>query len=215
MLQRIQSFIKEKLETRPPLIGDELIDCHAAILVTDGFEESELFDPRSALASHGCKVSIISLMPGKIHAWTGKGWGKSINVDLTISEARGLIFDFLVIPGGIINADTLRGDREAVTFVRSFLSKNRPVAAICHGPQLLIETDLLEGRTLTSYPSIKTDLMNAGASWTNKEVVVDKKLITSRYPDDIPAFNREMIRVFLKNKFQETILNTESFIVIL
>jgi len=183
-----------------------------AILATDGFEQSELFKPKKALEEAGCGTFVVSLAPGRIRGWRQGRWGRSIGVDYLVTEALEMDFDFLLLPGGVINPDKLRNNEDAVIFVQSFVDANKPIAAICHGPQILIETTLLEGRTLTSFPSIKTDLINAGAQWVDEEVVVDDKLITSRNPDDIPSFNREMIILFNQIATNKAIPNTESFV---
>lgn len=164
-----------------------------AILATDGFEQSELFEPREALERAGAHVQIISLKRGSIRAWKDKDWGKKINVDLTLDEASADQFDALMIPGGVMNPDKLRCEVKAVEFVRDFAASGKPIAAICHAPALLIEADVVRGKKLTSWPSLKTDLINAGAYWFDEAVVVDKGLVTSRQPADIPAFNRKMI----------------------
>lgn len=164
-----------------------------AILATDGFEQSELFEPREALEKAGAHVQIVSLKRGSIRAWKDKDWGKKINVDLTLDEASAEQFDALMIPGGVMNPDKLRTEVSAVEFVRDFAASGKPIAAICHAPALLIEADVVRGKKITSWASLKTDLVNAGAYWFDEEVVVDKGLVTSRQPSDIPAFNRKMI----------------------
>lgn len=167
-----------------------------AILATNGFEQSELFAPLDALKETGAELTLISLEPGSIKGWKEKDWGESIKVDKVLEEASPDDYDCLLIPGGVMNPDTLRNDKQAVAFVRAFMEKEKPVAAICHGPQVLIETGLLGGRKMTSYSSIKTDLMNAGVDWVDEEVVNDQRLITSRSPDDLPAFIEKMIEEF-------------------
>ncbi len=174
-----------------------------AIVVTNGFEEEELTRPQKALEETGASTAIISPEAGKIKAWDHTDWGGEYEVNVTIGEADPKNYDALLLPGGVMNPDFLRKDEKVVAFVRSFFEAGKPVAAICHAPQLLTETSVLRGRTLTSYPSIKTDLINAGASWVDREVVVDKGLITSRKPDDIPAFNEQMINLFSKEGYQE------------
>lgn len=169
-----------------------------AILSTDGFEQAELFEPRKALIEAGAEVRIISLHPGEIKGWHEGNWGKSIKVDAVVSESDADQFDALVVPGGVINPDRLRIDENVIEFIEGFFHMGKPVAAICHGPQVLIETGLVAGKTLTSWRSIKTDLLNAGATWVDQEVVVDQGLITSRKPADIPAFNRNIIEEFAK-----------------
>ena len=167
-----------------------------AILATNGFEQSELFDPKKALEDAGADVKIISPKDGEIKAWKGKDWGQSIKVDLSLEDANPEDFSALVLPGGVMNPDTLRMNEKAVKFVKHFTESGKPIAAICHGPWTLIETGFVKGKKMTSYGSIKTDLKNAGANWVDEEVVVDNGLITSRKPDDLPAFNKKMIEEF-------------------
>jgi protease I len=164
-----------------------------AILATHGFEESELTSPKQALEEAGAQVDVISFEKGSIKAWKDKDWGQEVNVDKLLSEVSADDYDALMLPGGVMNPDKLRMKKEAVAFTAQFFEQGKPIAAICHGPQTLIETDMLKGREMTSYPSLKTDLENAGANWVDKEVVVDQGLVTSRTPDDLPAFNRKMI----------------------
>ena len=164
-----------------------------AILATDGFEQSELFEPRRALEEAGAEVSIVSLKSGEIKGWNEDDWGDTVKVDLTVSEANADDFDALQLPGGVMNPDKLRVDETAISFVKAFFDAGKPVAAICHAPWTLINAGVVEGREMTSYHTIRKDLENAGAKWTDKEVVVDNGLVTSRKPDDIPAFNRKMI----------------------
>jgi protease I len=164
-----------------------------AIVATNGFEQSELVEPRKALEAAGAQVDVVSLEAGTICGWKDGDWADEVEVDYAIERARPEDYDALVLPGGVLNPDKLRGDAKIVAFVRSFTAAGKPVAAICHGPSTLIETGALRGHMVTSYPSIKTDLINAGASWVDEEVVVDRGLITSRTPDDLPAFNRKLI----------------------
>lgn len=171
-----------------------------AILATDGFEESELFDPKKALDEAGAETSVVSLKKGEIKGWKHTDWGKGIKVDLSLDEADPEEFDALLVPGGVMNPDRLRGDPRAVAFAQSFVDDEKPIASICHGPQLLIETGVLSGRRVTSYPSVKTDIINAGGDWHDAEVMVDSGLVTSRKPDDIPAFNRKMIEEFAEGR---------------
>lgn len=213
MFEKVKSYLsKEKFQESHKRPLGVLSGCHAAILACDGFEESELFEPMKALEAEGCETHIVSLQKGRIKAWNGNNWGRTIPVDLTVAEADNMEFDFLVLPGGVMNPDKLREDTQAVSFVDSFMRQGKPIAAICHGVQTLIETEQLEGRVLTSYPSIATDLINAGVDWIDEEVVVDKNIVTSRKPADIPAFNREMIRNFNFRRAHEAIPNTESFV---
>jgi len=164
-----------------------------AILTEEGFEQVELTSPKHALEEAGATVHVISPKSGKIKAWDSTDWGIEIDVDRPLSEASPDDYDALVLPGGVLNPDKLRQNKDAVAFVSAFLDESKPVAAICHGPQILIETGMIGGRTLTSYPSLQTDLKNAGAHWVDQEVVVDNGLVTSRKPDDLEAFNRKAI----------------------
>lgn len=167
-----------------------------AILATEGFEQSELEQPRDALEEVGAETEVISPQEGQIRGWDEDDFGDSVEVDRTLAEANPNDYDGLLLPGGVMNPDKLRLELKAVEFVRAFFAAGKPVAAICHGPQLLIEADVVRGRKMTSYPSIKKDLMNAGANWVDQEVVVDNGLVTSRKPADIPAFNAKMIEEF-------------------
>lgn len=174
----------------------KLSNKHIAILSAEGFEEAELTKPKDALEKAGARVSIISLKPGEIQGMKHAEKGVKVKVDLTVSNANPADFDGLMLPGGLINPDTLRQDLKALSFVRAFFEAGKPVAAICHAPQILISADLLHGRTITSWPAIAQDVRNAGANWVDKEVNVDNGLVTSRKPDDIPAFNKKMIEEF-------------------
>ena len=169
-----------------------------AILATNGFEKSELFEPKKALEAAGAEVEVISLKSGKIKSWDKKDWGKSIEVDLTLKKADAADYDALVLPGGVMNPDMLRIDEDAIAFIKEFASANKPIAAICHGPWTLIEAGVVEGKKMTSWPSLQTDLRNAGAQWVDQEVVVDGNLVTSRKPDDIPAFNEKLIALIAR-----------------
>jgi protease I len=164
-----------------------------AILCTDGFEESELLQPRAALQEAGAETVLVSPQSTSVKSWTGEGFGQAIPVDLPLDSADAESFDALLLPGGVINPDRLRTEPAAVDFVRAFFEAGKPVAAICHGPQILINADVITGRRLTSYQSIRQDLINAGATWVDEEVVVDQGLVTSRRPSDIPAFNRKLV----------------------
>jgi len=177
-------------------MANKLDGLKVAILATDGFEQSELFEPRKALEEAGASVSIVSLESGEIKGWKEKNWGDSIAVDLTVDEANAEDFDALQLPGGVMNPDKLRMNDQAVSFIKSFFEAGKPVAAICHAPWTLVEADVVRGRTVTSWASLRTDLENAGAKWVDQEVVVDNGLVTSRKPQDIPAFNRKMIEEF-------------------
>lgn len=164
-----------------------------AILTEEGFEQVELTSPKQALEAAGATVHVISPKSGTIKAWDKTNWGIEINVDRQLSEVSPDDYDALVLPGGVLNPDKLRQNKDAVAFTSAFLDEGKPVAAICHGPQLLIETGLIKGRRLTSYPSLQTDLKNAGADWVDQEVVVDNGLVTSRTPADLEAFNAKAI----------------------
>jgi protease I len=164
-----------------------------AILATDGFEQAELTEPRKALDDAGAKTVLISPKSGSIKGWKLKDWGETLKVDQVLDDANPNDFDALVLPGGVMNPDQLRMDPAAVNFVRQFAMSGRPVAAICHGPWTLLEAGVLRDRVVTSWPSLKTDLKNAGATWIDQEVVADGQFIFSRKPDDIPAFNRAII----------------------
>jgi protease I len=164
-----------------------------AFLATDGFEQAELLEPCKALDDAGATTVVIAPKTGEIKAWDMKDWGKSIKVDKALADANPNDYDALVLPGGVINPDHLRMDPAAVNFVKKFVETGRPTAAICHGPWTLLEAGVLRGKTVTSWPSLKTDLKNAGAHWVDQEVVTDGQFIFSRKPDDIPAFNRTLI----------------------
>lgn len=166
---------------------------HVAILATDGFEQAELEEPMHALQNAGAKVDIVSPHSGKIQGMRHADKGDYFVVNMELKDADPSDFDALMLPGGLMNPDTLRSTPEAVKFVKAFGEMGKPIAAICHGPWLLIEADLVKGRQLTSWPAIRSDLKNAGAHWVDQEVVVDHGLVTSRCPDDIPAFNQKMI----------------------
>jgi protease I len=167
-----------------------------AILVTDGFEQVELVEPRKALDQAGAKTQIVSPKNDSVRGWKFTEWGDELPVDVPLSDTRPDNFDALLLPGGVINPDKLRMIPEAVSFVKSFFTAKKPVAAICHGPWTIIEADEARGRRIASWPSLKTDLRNAGAQWIDQESVVDGNLVSSRNPDDIPAFNRAMIDLF-------------------
>lgn len=164
-----------------------------AILATHGFEESELQSPKEHLEQQGWEAHVISPEGGSIKAWAEKNWGKEYNVDKTISEANAADYDALVLPGGVLNPDKLRTNEDALAFVQHFFEEKKPVAAICHGPQTLIDAGLVSGRKMTSVKAISQDLINAGANWVDEEVVVDNGLVTSRTPKDLPAFNAKMV----------------------
>jgi protease I len=167
-----------------------------AILATEGFEQSELEMPRQALEDAGAIVQVVSPADESITGWDENDFGDRIQVDVNLRDADPDDYDGLLLPGGVMNPDKLRMVPQAVAFVRAFFETGKPVAAICHGPQLLIEANVVRGRTLTSYPSIKTDLINAGAKWVDEPVVTDRGLVTSRKPADIPAFNKKIVEEF-------------------
>jgi protease I len=169
-----------------------------AILAADGFEQVELTGPKQALEKAGAQALIVSPVEGQIEGWHHYDAGDKFDVDVPLAEADAQNFDALLLPGGVANPDQLRMIPEAVEFVKAFFDAGKPVAAICHGPWTLIEAGAVEGRKITSWPSIKTDLVNAGAEWVDSQVVVDNGLVTSRKPDDIPAFNEKMIEEFAK-----------------
>lgn len=171
-----------------------------AMLATDGFEQSELSEPKKALEHAGAHVDIVSLKKGKIKGWQHSHWGDEFDVDVEVHAANPHHYQALVLPGGVMNPDRLRLSEDAIHFIQDFVKNNKPIAAICHGPWTLINAGGVKGKTLTSWASIKIDLMNAGAEWVDKEVVRDGNLITSRKPDDLPAFNEEMIKVFALEK---------------
>ena len=173
-----------------------------AILATNGYEKSELFSPKEALENEGFKVDIISLEKGKIKGWEGTNWSGEIEVDRTIKEVSAKEYNALVLPGGVINPDQLRRNEDALVFVRDFFKQSKPVGAICHAAWTLINAEVVEGRTMTSFNSIKKDLENAGALWVDKEVVVDEAFVTSRNPDDLPAFNAKMIEEIKEGKHE-------------
>jgi protease I len=164
-----------------------------AMLVEEGFEQIELTSPKEALEAAGAKVSVVSPQKGKVKGWNMTKWGTKVKVDVPLANAKAEDFDALVLPGGVMNPDKLRRNEWALQFVKAFFDAGKPVAAICHGPWTLIDAGVASGRRMTSYESIQTDLKNAGATWVDEEVVVDNGLVTSRKPDDLPAFNAKLI----------------------
>jgi protease I len=177
-------------------MAKSLAGVRIAILATDGFEQAELLEPRAALDQAGATTEVVSPNSGAIKGWNHSDWGQTVPVDGTLDSADPAHYDALLLPGGVMNPDKLRMDAKAVAFVKAFFDAKKPVGAICHGPWTVIEAGAAEGRTMTSWPSLKTDLENAGATWVDKEVVVDQDLVTSRNPKDIPAFNREILKLF-------------------
>lgn len=169
-----------------------------AILVDNGFEQVEMTEPSEALIQAGAQLHIVSPQKGHVKGWQHTEWGDEFPVDTPLEGAKADEFDALLLPGGVMNPDKLRMQPKAVAFAKAFFDAGKPVAAICHGPWLVLETGAAKGKRITSWPSLKTDLQNAGAKWTDEEVVVDGNLVSSRKPDDIPAFNREVLKVFAK-----------------
>lgn len=176
-------------------MAEQLKSRRIAVLATDGFEQSELVEPRDSLRAAGAEVDVVSPKSGRIRGWQTDDWGDEVEVDVALAEADPEAYDALVLPGGVINPDSLRTEAAAIGFVRSFFEQHKPVAAICHGPWTLVEADVLEGRKVTSYASIRRDLSNAGARWVDEAVVVDDGLVTSRTPKDLPAFIAKTIEV--------------------
>lgn len=174
-----------------------------AILVENGFEEIEFTKPLEVLKSKGADCKVISPQKEKVKAWDKKNWGNEYEVDINLNNANPAEFDCLLLPGGVMNPDYLRTNEKAVEFVKHFFAEGKPIAAICHGPWTLIETGALKGRTLTSWPSLKSDLKNAGAEWVDKEVVVDSGLVTSRKPDDLEAFCNKMVEEYAEGIHEE------------
>jgi protease I len=181
-------------------LSGELSNVRVAALVDDGFEQSELLEPKKALESAGARVDVVSPQASKVKGWQHTDWGQEVSVDVTLDSARADQYDALLLPGGVMNPDKLRANAKAVAFVKAFADSGRPIAAICHGPWTLIDAGAVQGRTMTSWPSLQTDLKNAGATWVDREVVTDNGLVTSRKPDDIPAFNRKMIEEFAEGR---------------
>lgn len=177
-------------------MANSLSNKKVAILVADGFEQVELLEPRKALDAAGAKTQVVSPAEGKVKGWNLTNWGQEVPVDVPLKQANADNYDALLLPGGVMNPDKLRRNEDALNFVRAFFDAGKPVAAICHGPWTLIDAGVAKGRKMTSYPSIQMDLKHAGVNWVDEEVVVDQGLVTSRKPDDIPAFNEKMIEEF-------------------
>lgn len=173
---------------------------HIAVLMTDGFEEVEYTEPKAALEKEGAQVSLVSPKDKEVKAWDKDHWSKSYQVDQVVGFADVNDYDALLLPGGVINPDKLRRSQEAVNLVNDFIKSGKPVAAICHGPQMFTEIEAVKGLKLTSFPSVQTDLENAGAEWVDEEVVVDNGIITSRSPGDLPAFTRKMVEEFAEGR---------------
>lgn len=184
-------------------MAQELQNKKVAILVADGFEQVELVKPKQALEAAGAQTQIISPKSGTVQGWNHFDKGDDFQVDLTLDRANPADYDALLLPGGVANPDQLRTIDKAVQFIKAFFEAGKPVAAICHGPWTLIEAGVVKGRTVTSWPSLKTDLQNAGANWVDQEVVVDQGLVTSRNPQDIPAFNRKTIEEFAEGQHRQ------------
>src|SRR5690349_14493324 len=178
------------------MANEKLDGLRVAILITDGFEQVEMEAPRKALDQAGARTSIVSPKDQRVLAWNFTEWGDEFPVDVRLDQAKSEDFDALLLPGGVINPDSLRMQPKAVAFAKAFFDDGKPVAAICHGPWTVIEAGAAKGRRMTSWPSLRTDLRNAGASVVDEEAVVDQGMVTSRSPDDIPAFNRETIKLF-------------------
>lgn len=183
------------MQTQPPLRGKKV-----AILVAHGFEQVELTDPKQVLEAAGAAVQIVSPERAEVKGWQHTDWGDTFPVDVALADAKPGDYDALLLPGGVMNPDSLRNNKQAVAFVDHFVGARKPIAAICHGPWTLLETSAVRGRTMTSYPSIRTDLTNGGANWVDQEVVVDRGLVTSRKPDDLAAFNRKMVEEFAEGR---------------
>jgi protease I len=177
-------------------MADQLKGKRVAALATHGFEQDELLKPRAALQDAGATVDIVSPESGRIRGWKHMQWGEEVTVDRPLQQANAETYDALLLPGGVMNPDRLRMNPQAVQFVKRFFDDGKPIAVICHGPWTLVEADVVRGLTMTSWPSLKTDLTNAGAKWVDQEVVVDRGIVSSRKPDDIPAFNKKMIEEF-------------------
>jgi protease I len=184
-------------------MSSELSGKTIAILATDGFEQTELFGPKEILEKAGAKVVVLSVKEGEIKAWDVTDWGKTIRVDVLVREAKPEQYDALVLPGGVMNPDKLRIDPLAVGFIKKFVESGKPAAAICHASWTLIEAGVVKGKTVTSWPSLKTDLVNAGAKWVDQEVVTDGNLIFSRKPQDVPAFSRAILEAIGSAKGSE------------
>jgi deglycase len=184
-------------------VAGELQGKKIAFLATDGVEQVEYTEPRKAVEQAGAAAHLVSLKPGQIQGFNHLDKGDTFPVDKAVSDASADDYDGLVLPGGVANPDVLRTDKDAVQFVRSFFEAGKPVASICHGAWTLVEADVVKGRTLTSWPSIRTDIENAGGAWVDEEVHTDRGLVTSRKPDDLPAFNAKIIEEFAEGRHAE------------
>ena len=181
-------------------MANELRNKRVAVLADNGFEQSELTEPKKALEQAGASVDVVSPQASKVRGWKHTNWGDEVGVDVRLDQASPEQYDALMLPGGVLNPDKLRINEKAIAFIKHFVDSGKPIAAICHGPWPLIDAGGVRGRKMTSWPSIKNDLKNAGAEWVDQEVVTDRGLVTSRKPDDIPAFNRKMIEEFAEGK---------------
>jgi protease I len=184
-------------------MADKLEGKKVAILVENGFEQSELMEPRKALEQAGAKTAVVSPAEGKVKGWKHGNWGEEVQVDVPLGSARAEDFDALMLPGGVINPDKLRLHPQAIAFIRAFYDAKKPIAAICHGPWTLINAGAVQGRRMTSWPSLEADLRNAGAEWVDEEVVTDQGIVTSRKPEDIPAFSRKMIEEIAEGRHEK------------
>jgi protease I len=181
-------------------MAEQLKGKRVAALVANGFEQVELLEPKKALEAAGAKVDVVSPQQGRVRGWNHTEWGQEVAVDKELQQARPDDYDALLLPGGVMNPDHLRMNRRAVEFAREFFDAGKPIAVICHGPWTLVEADVVRGVKMTSWPSLHTDLRNAGADWVDQQVVVDRGIVSSRKPDDIPAFNQKMIEEFAEGK---------------
>ncbi len=184
-------------------MANELQGKRVAFLFTEGAEQAEVIEPLKAVKGAGADIDIVSLQKGEIEMWNHFDKGDKLDADLAVSDADASRYDGLVLPGGVANPDQLRGDPDAVRFVRGFFEQHKPVGVICHGPWTLVEADVVKGRKLTSWPSLQTDLRNAGADWVDEEVVVDNGLVSSRKPDDLKAFCAKIVEEFAEGKHEE------------
>ena len=181
-------------------MAEQLAGRRVAALVAKGVEQVELFEPREALEAAGATVDVVSPEAHTVLGWNRTDWGDEVTVDRRLGDARADDYDALLLPGGVMNPDRLRTNPKAVQFVKQFFDDGKPIAVICHGPWTLVEADVVRGITMTSYPSLKTDLRNAGADWVDEEVVVDRGIVSSRKPDDLPAFTRKMVEEFAEGQ---------------
>ena len=184
-------------------MANQLNGKRVAALVTDGFEQVELLQPKAALEQAGARVDVVAPKAGEVRGWNHTEWGDRVKVDRTLDEATVEEYDALLLPGGVMNPDHLRTNPKAVQFAKAFATSGRPIAVICHGPWTLVEAGVVNGVRMTSWPSVKTDLINAGAKWVDEEVVTDRGIVSSRKPDDIPAFNRKMIEEFAEGRHSQ------------